>query len=68
MNPETDIQWSEHPDQRFPGRTVLVGTVGTKTYVASYRERKSVATQAIIAAVRVAEAIRALENAKAAQS
>lgn len=52
MIAESDIRWSEHPDQRFPGRVVLVGSYGTKAHLASFRERREVAVEAIMAAFR----------------
>lgn len=41
------ITWTEHPDCRFPGRTVLVGVYFGKTYHASFVGRRDKAVDAI---------------------
>lgn len=46
------IEWIEHPDHRFPGRTVIIGRINGKTYAASYCVRRENARDAIRAAVR----------------
>lgn len=46
------FEWTEYPDRRTPGRTVILGRIDGATYAASYITRQTKAMDAIRAAHR----------------